>query len=94
MVATALSAEAGTATFRITSYNVCYTKLLRLLELAGRTGREGAERLPDEVLGALVEAAGAKNGSLGCGETLLAKTVVYQLVSTRAADVIWGRVQA
>ena len=25
---------------------------------------------------------------------LLAKTVVYQLVSTRAADVIWGRVQA
>lgn len=45
---------------------------VRLLELAGRTGREVAERLPDEVLGALVEAAGAKSGSLGHGETLLA----------------------
>jgi len=72
---------------------------VRLLELAGRTGREVAERLPEEVLRALVEAAGAGGGRLGCGDRLLAETgagdgAVRRVELPAGRDAFWVAVDA
>jgi sigma-B regulation protein RsbU (phosphoserine phosphatase) len=48
------------------------TDLKRLLELAGRPGREAAEVLPSGVLRSLVEEAGTSAGMLGAGSRVVA----------------------